>query len=186
MTSQALKQAFERAETIKQGHYLRLSGRHADCYVQCARLFEDADTAQLIGRALAERSQNWGADLVLSAAMGGILPGFETARALGLRSVYCEKRSGALVLRRGFVLPEGARVLIIEDEVYTGQSVMEMREIVGALHARVAGIACIVDKSGGTIPFTEPFAALKTIQAHSYPASACPLCEQNVPLENAG
>lgn len=186
MTEQALSNAFHVAQAIRPGHFLRLSGRHADHYVQCARLFEDADTAQQIGQALAERCKDWGADLVLSAAIGGILPGFETARALGLPSIYCEKRQGALLLRRGFTMPVNARVLIIEDEVYTGQSVMEMREIVHALHASVAGIACIVDKSGGTIPFDEPFAALKTIKVNSYAAVSCPLCAQGIPLENAG
>ncbi|HSK69776.1 MAG TPA: orotate phosphoribosyltransferase [Candidatus Limnocylindria bacterium] len=171
---------------IRRGHFLRLSGRHTDWYVQCARLFEDADTAGLIGAELAARAAPWGADVVLCAAVGGVLPGYETARAMGLRMVFCEKRDGALILRRGFELPPGARVLLVEDEVSTGQSVREMCEIVHALGGTVAGIVCVVDKSGGGLPFPAPFSALYTLSAAHYRPAACPLCQEGAPLENAG
>lgn len=171
---------------IRRGHFLRLSGRHTDWYVQCARLFENTETARKIGEELAKRSREWGAQIVLSAAVGGLLPGFETARSLGLHMLYCEKRDGALILRRGFHLPRGSRVLIVEDEVSTGQSVREMSEIVRALGSTVAGIACLVDKSGGSLPVEAPFTALYTLKASHYRPDACPMCERGEPLENAG
>jgi orotate phosphoribosyltransferase len=171
---------------IRRGHFLRLSGRHTDWYVQCARLFENADTARKIGDELAGRSRSWGAEIVLSAAVGGLLPGFEAARALGLNMLYCEKRDGALILRRGFHLPRGTRVLIVEDEIFTGQSVREMSEIVRALGSEVVGIVCLVDKSGGSLHFEAPFAALNTLKASHYRPDACPMCERGDPLENSG
>ena len=186
MEQHELMDLFTARGVIRQGHFYRLSGRHTDLYVQCARLFEDAETAETIGRELAARTEGWGAGIVLAAAVGGVLPGFEVARALGLNLVYCEKRDGALILRRGFELVEGTRVLIVEDEVSTGQSVREMTEIVRALKAEVAGIGCLVDKSGGRAHFDAPFQALLTIRAEHYRHDACPMCAQGIPLENAG
>ncbi len=182
--SDTLKDLLYERAVIKKGHFLRLSGRHADYYIQCARLFEDAATGRLIGEALAALCGDWGVELVLSAAVGGILPGYETARALNLPHLYCEKRDGVLTLRRDFVIPPGSRVLLVEDEVYTGQSIMEMREIARALGAQVAGTVCIVDKSMGQAPVPPPFSSLHAILVKSYQPSGCPLCEAGLPLVN--
>lgn len=186
LSPEAAFELFSARGVIRRGHFYRLSGRHTDWYVQCARLFEDAATASLVGQALAERGKQWSPDLVLSAAVGGVLPGHETARALGIRHAFCEKRDGALILRRGFELPPGARVLLAEDEVSTGQSVREMMEIVRALGGTVAGIVCLVDKSGGTARFDAPFEALVTLKASHYRPDACPMCAQGMKLVNAG
>ncbi len=186
MEQKELLDLFVNSGAIRQGHYYRLSGRHTDWYVQCARLFEDPQTAAMLGGELAAKSEKYQAGIVLAAAVGGVLPGFETARALGLRLIYCEKRDGALILRRGFELKEGTRVLIIEDEVSTGQSVREMTEIVHALKGEVAGVICLVDKSGGRIHFDAPFEALLTLKAEHYRPDACPMCAQGMKLENAG
>lgn len=184
MTKEAVQDLLTRAGVIKKGHFLRLSGRHADYYIQCARLFEDAATGQLIGQALAELCRDWKADVVLSAAVGGILPGYETAKALNLPHFYCEKRDGVLTLRRDFMIAPGSRVLLVEDEVYTGQSIMEMREIVRALSAQVAGTVCIVDKAMGQAPVPPPFAALYAIPVQSYLPGDCPLCGEGLTLVN--
>ena len=184
MTQQAIIELLIQKGVLKKGHFLRLSGRHADYYIQCARLFEDAALGQQIGQALASLTQGWEIDIVLSAAVGGILPGYETAKALGLPHFYCEKRDGVLTLRRDFVIPPGSRVLLVEDEVYTGQSIMEMREIVRALSAQVAGTVCIVDKSMGQAPVPPPFASLCAIPVQSYHPGDCPLCAEGLPLVN--
>ncbi len=119
-----------------------------------------------------------------AAAIGGVLPGFEVARALGLPLFYCEKRDGALILRRGFDLRPGMRVLVVEDEVSTGQSVREMAEIVRALGGEVAGVGCLVDKSGGKAPLDTPLTALITLDAQHYRPEACPMCKAGQPLQN--
>ena len=186
MEKAGIQKLFEEQGVIRRGHFLRLSGRHTDWCVQCARLFENTETARKIGEELAALSRAWGAEIVLSAAVGGLLPGYEAARALELDMIYCEKRDGALILRRGFELPRGTRVLIVEDEVFTGQSVREMSEIVRALGSEVAGIACLVDKSGGSLHFAAPFAALHTLKASHYRPEACPMCAAGELLENAG
>jgi len=184
MDTQALTRLFTEKGAILQGHFYRLSGRHTDWYVQCARLFEDSATAQTVAAELAERCGQYDVDVVLAAAIGGVLPGWEVARALGLPLFYCEKRDGALILRRGFEIRAGMRVLIVEDEVSTGQSVREMAEIVRALGGTAVGVGCLVDKSGGKAPLDLPLTALITLDAQHYRAEACPMCKQGLPLQN--
>lgn len=185
MDEQTLKKIMEERGGLKTGHFLRGSGRHSDHYVQCACLFEDAELGQRVAQALAKRCESYPADVVLGAALGGILPGYEVARALRLPFIFCERRDGALTLRRGFELKAGSRVLLIEDEVQTGTSIREMNEIVRALNAQVVGIGCIVDKSGGSLQFDSPFEALLSISVGNFPAKSCPLCEAGVPLNQA-
>lgn len=184
MEQQEIRALFIKAGALQQGHFYRLSGRHTDWYVQCARLFEEHHTAALMGQELAARCAAYQPDLVLAAAIGGVLPGFMVAQALDKRLLYCEKRDGALILRRGFEIPAGARVLLVEDEVSSGQSIWEMAEIVHALGGQVVGIGCLVDKSSGQIPLEVPLTALLTLSAQHYPASDCPLCREGLPLQN--
>ena len=185
MTEQTIRQLMEQLGALKQGHFARTGGRHTDWHVQCARLFEDAAHAAEVAQALAAGLHEVKAEAVLSAAVGGILPGWEVARALKLPFLYCERRDGAMTLRRGFQLKPGTRVLLIEDEVQTGMSLREMSEIVRALDGEVAGIGCIVDKSGGALRFEKPFHALLSQRAESWPNKACPLCQAGVPLDKS-
>lgn len=184
MEAQELMDLFTRTGALSQGHFYRLSGRHTDWYVQCARLFEDSAVGSQVARELAQRCEAWAPDVVLAAAIGGLLPGYEVARALYKRLFYCEKRDGALILRRGFTISPGMRVLIVEDEVSTGQSIREMMEIVRALSGQVVGVGCLVDKSGGQAPAEVPLTALVTLKAAHYRPDACPLCRDGLPLQN--
>ena len=184
MDTAAIKDLFISKGALKQGHFYRLSGRHTDWYVQCARLFEDHDTAQLVGRELAARLAGYAPDVVLAAAIGGVLPGWEVARALNKPLFYCEKRDGALILRRGFEIRPGMQVLLVEDEVSTGQSIREMTEIVRALGGQVVAIGCLVDKSGGTAPAEAPLVSLLQLKANYHPPEHCPMCAEGQPLEN--
>jgi len=186
MDEQAIRKLLEEKGALRIGHFLRASGRHSDHYVQCARLFEQAGTGAQMGQLLAQRFSGSGAQLVLSAALGGLLPGYEVSRALQLPFVYCERKDGALTLGRGFEIARGSRMLIIEDEVFTGTSVREMMEIVKALQSQVVGVGCIVDKSGGSLDFAVPFEALVTCRVANYPAKQCPLCQQGLTLGTAG
>lgn len=186
MDDLAMRELFIKTGTIRKGHFWRLSGRHTDLYVQCARLFEDTATGALIGEELARRCRQYQPDVVLGAAVGGVLPGYETARAMNLPFLYCEKRDGALILRRGFELKPGQKVLIVEDEVSTGQSVHEMLQIVKALDGQTVAVACLVDKSGKDLRLGLPFLALVSEAAHYYKPDNCPMCKEGIKQEDAG
>ena len=184
MDTHTIKDLFIKHGAIQQGHFYRLSGRHTDWYVQCARLFEDHKTGELVGRELASRCAGYEPDVVLAAAVGAVLPGCEVARALGKKLLYCEKRDGALILRRGFEIHPGMKVLLVEDEVSTGQSIREMTEIVRALGGSVVAIGCLVDKSGGEVPAEAPLIPLLRFRAEHYPPDVCPMCKEGMPLQN--
>jgi len=186
MNEQELRTLLDTHGVIRPGHFLRASGRHSDHYVQCAGLFLQAATGEVIGRELAARFRDAGAHMVFSAAVGAILPGWEVSRALHLPFIYCERKDGAMTLRRGFSIEPGTAVLLVEDEVQTGTSVREMTEIVRALGGHVVGVGCIVDKSGGSLSFDAPFEALVAQRVEHYSHKACPLCEAGIPLDAHG
>jgi orotate phosphoribosyltransferase len=185
MDENSLRQLMESQGALKKGHYLRASGRHSDHYVQPARLFESATQAEDIIAPLAERLRGLNADIVLGAALGGILAGYEVSRALGLPFIFSERKDGAMTLRRSFTIKPGAKVLLIEDEVQTGTSVREMTEIVRALSGEVAGIGCVVDKSGGKLRFDVPFEYMLSVPVTHYSPKDCPMCAEGLELQHS-
>lgn len=184
MNQQQLRDLIHRTGVLRPGHYLRASGRHCNFYVQCAHLFENAGNAQEVCGMIAAHFKQENVQLVLSAAVGGMLPGYEVSRQLGVRNVYAERRDGVLTLRRGFTFAPGTRVLIVEDMVSTGRSVRELIEIVRALNGVVVGVSCILDVSDGKVAFEYPFYPLCSEKVEMYSESACPLCRLNKPFDN--
>lgn len=185
MDKNSLRQLMENLGALKKGHYLRASGRHSDYYVQPARLFESPVQAQDIIAPLAERLRGLKADIVLGAALGGMLAGYEVSRALNLPFIYSERKDGAMTLRRGFTITPGSKVLLAEDEVQTGTSIREMTEIVRALGGEVAGIGCVVDKSGGKLRFDVPFETLLSVPVTHYNPKDCPMCAEGMALQHS-
>lgn len=177
------KKIFLTSGALRRGHFMRQSGRHSDGLVQCSHLFENTQKGEEICVMLASLLKDVEADVVLGAAIGGILPAFLVARELSLPNVFCERKDGALLLRRGFRIPYGARVLIVEDEVTSGSSVREMIEMVLALGAKPVAVACLLDKSLGKAEFNMPFVSLLKEDIHSFRAEECPLCKEGVSLE---
>jgi orotate phosphoribosyltransferase len=177
MTNDEILKIFEKTGGILKGHFLLTSGRHADTYMQCAKLFTDAAGAEVLCKALAEKLKDIKADAVVSPAVGGILMGYEVSRHLKIPNYFAERENGAFALRRGFALKEGARVLVVEDVVTTGGSVREVMELVGALGGTVAAVASLVDRSGGKVDFGVPYVALLSMNIESFEPKDCPLCK---------
>jgi orotate phosphoribosyltransferase len=126
------------------------------------------------------------ATVVLSPALGGVVIGHEVARALGVRAIFAERQDGELTLRRGFMLSETDRVLIVEDVLTTGGSTRETMQVATAAGGRVVGAAAIVDRSGGNAAFDVPFHALLPMSLPTYEPEACPLCAQGLPVTKPG
>ena len=181
----ALRKLMEDMGALKEGHFLRASGRHSDHYLQPARLFESPALAQEMMASLSAKLSHLGADIVLGAALGGLLAGYEVSRALGLPYIYSERKDGAMTLRRGFSIKPGMKVLLIEDEVQTGTSIREMTEIVRALGGEVCGIGCVVDKSGGRLRFDAPFECLLSLPITHYNPKECPMCALGMALQHS-
>jgi orotate phosphoribosyltransferase len=175
------------AGALKSGHFLLSSGLHSDRYCQCAALFEQpamaGEVASLMADALPTRLQP---QVVLAPALGGILWGYELARQLGIRSIFAERQDGTFALRRGFQLHPGERVLIAEDVVTTGKSVLELKPLVEGAGAVIAGFAAVVDRSQGRFSPGAPFHALTALDFEVHQPAQCPLCAAGIPLVKPG
>lgn len=167
---------FRDAGALLEGHFILSSGLHSPVFLQKMRVFEDPVRTARLCAALAGRiRERFGrVDLVVSPAIGGIIPGYETARALGCRAVFVEREGGAFQLRRGFAIPDGARYVIVEDIVTTGLSGRECVDALRAHPGELVGAACIVDRSNGRADIGVPLVALCTLDVPAYPADALP------------
>jgi len=185
MTTEEIEALLAKTGAIQDGHFLLTSGRHSPRYVEKFRLLENpALTVPLCG-AIAERFRPRAPEVVLGAVTGGVLLSFEIARQLGIRSIFAEREVGKLVLRRGFALRAGERVLIVDDILTTGGSVKELLEVARAANAPVAGVAVLVDRRSDRNDGLELF-SLAQLTIPNWEAASCPLCREGVPLVKPG
>ena len=162
MTEDEILAEFRAAEALLTGHFLLSSGRHSGHYLQCARVLMDAGRAGRLAFALTQkfaRELRASVDLVVSPAMGGVIIGHEVGRALERPAIFVERPSGAFELRRGFAIPPGARVLLVEDVVTTGLSSREAIAAVEREGGTVIAACALVDRSSGSANLGVPFEA---------------------------
>jgi len=169
---------------LLDGHFRLSSGRHSDRFIQKFRILEDPRLVEPLARRIADAFAATHPTVVLSAAVGGIILGYEVARALGVNAIFAEKESGAAVLRRGFGLTPADRVLVVEDVITTGGSVAEIVQIARSAGAEVVGVGAIVRR--GEAEFSVPAVALLEMPIVSFEESACPQCRAGVPLADPG
>jgi orotate phosphoribosyltransferase len=168
------------------GHFRLSSGLHSPNYVQCARLLELPRNAKAIGEALGNRVRSFGARRVVAPALGGVTIGYTVAEALEVPSIFTERKEGEMMLRRGFRIAPGEKVVIVEDVVTTGKSTRETAAVVEKLGGVVAGFASILNRSGWPNPFHAPYEALMSLSLDTYDEASCPLCKAGVPLDAPG
>jgi len=185
-TRDELLDLFRKSGALLEGHFRLSSGLHSTGYLQCALVLQHPEHAELLGRAIAVRPRSLGATAVLSPALGGVIIGHEVGRGLGVRAIFAERQDGALMLRRGFMLSENDRVLVIEVVVTTGGSTRETMQVAVAAGGHVVGAASIVDRSGGRTELSVPFHALLEIDLPTYEQAACPLCAKGLPVVKPG
>ena len=186
MTRDQTLDLFRRSGALLEGHFRLTSGLHSPGYLQCALVLSHPESAELIGRAISDRTRALRPTVVLSPAIGGIVIGHEVARALGVRALFAERQDGQLTLRRGFTLSDRDRVLVVEDVLTTGGSTRETMDVAKAAGAQVVGAGSIVNRSGGTIAFDVPLESLLDYSLPTYEADKCPLCAQGLPVVKPG
>jgi orotate phosphoribosyltransferase len=186
MTESDVLTMFRRSGALLEGHFRLSSGLHSPGYLQCALVLQHPREAEALGAALGSLVRPLGASVVLSPALGGIVISQEVGRALGVRAIFAERQDGALVLRRGFTLEPGEKVLVVEDVVTTGGSTRETMDVARAAGATVVGACAVVDRSGGKQGLDVPFHALLPMDVTTYPPDACPLCNQGIPVVKPG
>jgi orotate phosphoribosyltransferase len=188
MTEAEVIDVFRDAGAILEGHFILTSGLRSPVFLQKARVFMYPDKTERLCRALAAKVRAAGLgriDLIVSPAVGGIVPGYETGRQLGVPAVWVEREAGAFRLRR-FDMPAGARVLVVEDIVTTGLSSRETVEAVRGLGAEVVAEACLIDRSGGEADVGVPLIALARMKVPAYPPDQIPPALAAIPAVKPG
>ncbi|MHB8580164.1 MAG: orotate phosphoribosyltransferase [Ignavibacteriaceae bacterium] len=179
-------QIFKKTEALLEGHFLLTSGRHSNVYFQCAKVLQYPDYNALLSSIIANYFKSFEIDTVIAPAIGGIVVGQEVARQLNKKFIFAEREDKALLLRRGFSLKEGEKVLICEDVVTTGGSVFEVIDIVKSNNAVIQGVGFIVDRSNGKVNFGFSQTSAMRIDAISFTANECELCKKGIPLIKPG
>lgn len=172
---------FRQTGALLEGHFELSSGLHSTQYLQCALVLQNPQIAAAFGRLIAEKFQAAFAaltdvTLVAAPAIGGIIIGHETARALNVNFLWTEREAGEMTLRRGFTVNKDDRILVVEDVITTGGST---RETIAALTARgadVIGAASIIDRSNNTANVGVPYISLAVLDVPTFAPASCPLC----------
>jgi orotate phosphoribosyltransferase len=187
-TQQEVLAIFTRTRALLTGHFVLRSGLHSGHYFQCAQVCQHMDAVERLGELLLERvrAAGWRFSTVLAPAMGGLVIGQEVARRAKARYIFCEKENNVLVLRRGFTLSPGEPVLVVEDVVTRGGRVVECLDIVRRAGGAAAGVAMLVDRSGGAVRFDVPSLSLLELSFATYPADQVPEALARLPVEKPG
>ena len=186
MNREEVVERFRRTGALLEGHFVLTSGLHSPQYLQCALVLQHPQEAEAFGRAIAEQFRGVGVETVVAPAIGGIIIGWETARALNVRSIWTEREEGRMTLRRGFTVRPGERVLVVEDVITTGGSTRETCDALRAAGALVVGAASIIDRSGGRSDVGVPRVALATLEVPAVSPADCPLCARGIPAVKPG
>ena len=179
-------QVFRASGALLEGHFILRSGLHSRQFFQCALALQQMPVVERLGAALADRVRPLGAVTIIAPALGGLVIGQEVARQLGLRFIFPEKEEGKLVLRRGFKIAPGEKILVVEDVVTKGGRVQETIDIVRAPGGNVVGVAAIVDRSNATVNFGLPFASLIVLQVETFKPDKLPPDLAAIPVIKPG
>ena len=186
MTSDEVLQVFRDSGALLEGHFILRSGLHSRQFFQCALALQQMPVVERLGAALAAKVQHLRAPTVIAPALGGLVIGQEVARQLHARFIFAEKEEGKLVLRRGFKIAAGEKILVVEDVVTKGGRVQETIDIVKAHGGEVLAVATIVDRSNGLVQFGVPFASLLSLRVEAFDPARLPADLAGIPAVKPG
>jgi orotate phosphoribosyltransferase len=187
-----IEKIYKDSDALLEGHFILSSGNHSNRYLQSAKVLEDPKRAEKLAKELAKliKEANIKVDLVCAPALGGVLAGYELARALGVRSIFVERKDGVMLLRRGFKIKEKEKVLICEDIITTGGSAMEAARVVESFGGEVVAFASLANRGfckrfGSSkepkpeckLPKDIPLFCLADFEFEMYDPKECPMCK---------
>ncbi|MFO3664725.1 orotate phosphoribosyltransferase [Anaerococcus sp. ENR0831] len=166
----------KKSDALLEGHFLLSSGKHSDRYIQCAKLIQHPEYCKEVSEIIAEKLKeaNIGVDLCVGPAMGGVIISYEVAKALGTNAIFTERVDNEMTLRRGFEIPEGARVIVVEDVITTGKSSFETVDVIRSYGAEVVALASIVNRSNKDEINGLPIISASKIDVNTYDADDLP------------
>ena len=165
-----------------EGHFLLTSGRHSNRYIEKFRLMESPKHLDKICQKMSGQFNADSVDIVLGAAIGGILLSSGVAKYIGKKGIFTERVQEKMELRRGFEIKENSNVLIVEDIVSTGGSIFELIEVVNNCNANVVGVTSIVHRSMEDISFDCPYKPLLNYPVESWDANEIPDWLEKTPI----
>ncbi|MGO8696814.1 MAG: orotate phosphoribosyltransferase [Limisphaerales bacterium] len=186
MTTDEILDIFRRRGALLEGHFILRSGLHSRQYFQCALALQQMPEVEQLAAALTAKVRQLGVATVISPAMGGLVIGQEVARQLRTRFIFTEKEDGKLVLRRGFRIAPGEKMLVVEDVITKGGRVQETIQIVRDAGGEVAGVAMIVDRSHGTVDLGVPLFSLIALKVETFEADKLPADLAALPTTKPG
>ena len=178
-----------KTDALLEGHFVLSSGLHSSKYVQCAKLLSFPSKAEKICKSLSNKIKKSfkKIDLILSPAMGGIIIGYEIGRLLKKETIFCERVNGKFILRRGFEIKRGSKVLIIEDVITTGKSSMECVRLIKKAKASLVGFATIIDRSTKkSLKIKGKIVSHLKINVPTYKANQLPKDLKSIPITRPG
>ncbi len=177
MNSEQILEHFKETDALLEGHFILSSGLHSPKYLQCALALQYPFDAAKFGKAIAEHFTDAEIETVASPAIGGLIIGYEVAKALNVRFIWTERENGVMTLRRGFSVKENEKILVVEDVITTGGSTRECIEALESRGAKVGGAASIIDRSNGRADVGVKRIALASLDVPTYETKDCPMCE---------
>ncbi len=193
LAAASIEQLFEAAGALRHGHFLLKSGRHSDRYLEKFAVLQYPALGVEISRRLAAALIDLQPSLVVGPTTGGVLLAFETARQLEaqlgstVRGVFAEPMErGTRALRRGWPVRPGERVVLVDDILTTGASLLETLSAVRSAGASPLAAAVIVDRSTGPVDLGCPILPLGRIEIETWTAESCPACGRGEPLVKPG
>ncbi|HEY0301643.1 MAG TPA: orotate phosphoribosyltransferase [Rhizomicrobium sp.] len=189
MTPEQVLSEFEKAGALLKGHFILSSGLHSDMFLQKALVFQDARRTAKLCKALAEKVRaevKTPFTAIVSPAVGGIVPGYEMGRQLGLPAMYVERVDGRFQLRRNFALTKNQPVLMVEDIVSTGVSSRECIEAIKEAGGKPVAAACLIDRSAGKAKVGVKLVALATLKVPAWEADKLPSHLRAIPAVKPG
>lgn len=186
MTEKEILEIFRETRVLKEGHFRLTSGKHSSQYMQCAMVLQYPRFTEMLCQELARRFKGEEIDLVVAPAVGGIIIAYEIAKVLQTRALFAEREEGKMTFRRGFSIEEGENVLVVEDVITTGGSVVEVIQAVRERGGDVRGVGVFVDRSAGNVHFGVKTEALLSMEIQTYDPDTCPLCHEGMDLSKPG
>ncbi|CAN5598810.1 orotate phosphoribosyltransferase [soil metagenome] len=186
MTKEEVLDIFKKADAYLEGHFILTSGFHSPNYFQKNKVFQFPEFTEKLAKAIADNFRHKKIDVVCSPAVGAIILGYETARQLGVRFVFAERENGIFNLRRGFEFKNDENVLIVEDIITTGGSVVELIECLTNYPVILSGIGCVIDRSEGSAQFEIEMKALAVVDVVKFKPEEVPDWLSKIPVSSPG
>ncbi len=186
INKQHILDIFKSTEALLSGHFVLTSRRHSPSYFQCAKVLQHPKYLTEFSRMIADEFENTEPDVVISPAIGGVVLGTEVGTQMGCRTIFAERKEGKMVIRRGFEIVSGEKVLVVEDVITTGGSVKEVMDLVEESGGNIMGVGVLVDRSNGQANLHSKQFSIVKMDAVSYSAEEIPEDLAAIPIQKPG